>query len=126
MPPLVMKDIGISVSRTLAAGHSARAEPRPGAAAAARGRPWATRLGFRPLMMSGSLLGVDRGWSWLATSHGLVGDDAGRGRGAIGASMACTGSAIAMWPGAARLRSPAAKRSIGAGVWVSGAGSLVR
>ncbi len=70
-------------------------------------------------MMSGSLLYVI-GLVLLATSHGLVGVTLGAGV-AIGASMACTGSAIAMAVAARPV--PAAMRSTVLGL-VSGAGSL--
>ncbi|EHP43902.1 transporter, major facilitator superfamily protein [Cupriavidus basilensis OR16] len=70
-------------------------------------------------MMSGSLLYV-LGLALLATSHGMVGVTLGAGV-AIGASMACTGSAIAMAVAARPV--PAALRSAVLGI-VSGAGSL--
>lgn len=115
MPPLT-KDIGISVSDfTIAIAVQNLAwgllQPMAGALAA--------RVGFRPLMMSGSLLYV-LGLALLATAHGIVGVTLGAGV-AIGASMACTGSAISMAVAARPV--PAALRSAVLGI-VSGAGSL--
>ena len=115
MPPLT-KDLGISVSDftvAIAVQNLAWGLLQPLAGA------WATRVGFRPLMMAGSLLYVI-GLVLLCTSHGLVGVTLGAGV-AIGASMACTGSAISMAVAARPV--PAAMRSTVLGL-VSGAGSL--
>ncbi|NUT16005.1 MAG: MFS transporter, partial [Cupriavidus sp.] len=103
MPPLT-RDIGISVSDftvAIAVQNLAWGLLQPLAGA------WATRIGFRPLMMAGSLLYVV-GLVLLATAHSLVGVTLGAGV-AIGASMACTGSALAMAVAARPV--PAALRS---------------
>jgi len=115
MPPLT-KDIGISVSDftiAIAVQNLAWGLLQPFAGA------WAARMGFRPLMMSGSILYV-AGLALLASAHGMVGVTLGAGL-AIGASMACTGSAISMAVAARPV--PAAMRSTVLGL-VSGAGSL--
>ena len=54
---------------------------------------WATRLGYRPLMLAGALLYV-AGLVLLAVAQGVVSVTLGAGV-AIGAAMACTGSAFA-------------------------------
>jgi len=115
MPPLT-KDIGISVSDfTLAIAVQNLAwgflQPLAGA--------WAVRLGFRRLMVAGSLLYV-AGLMLLVTAHGFVSVLLGAGI-AIGASMALTGPAFAM---AVASRSvSAAVRSSVLGI-ISAAGSL--
>ncbi|MGT2489700.1 MFS transporter [Cupriavidus basilensis] len=114
--PLLTREIGISVSDftiAIAVQNLAWGLLQPLAGA------WATRVGFRPLMMSGSLLYV-LGLVLLATAHGIVGVTLGAGV-AIGASMACTGSAISMAVAARPV--PAALRSTVLGI-VPGAGSL--
>ncbi len=80
---------------------------------------WAVRLGYRPLMVAGALL-YGLGLLLLATAQGLLGVMLGAGL-AIGASMACTGSAMAMAV-AARPVSAALRSSV-LGM-VSAAGSL--
>ncbi|MGH8786497.1 MAG: MFS transporter, partial [Cupriavidus necator] len=84
MPPLT-RDLGISVSDftiAIAVQNLAWGLLQPLAGA------WATRIGFRPLMLAGSLLYVI-GLVLLATAHSMVGVTLGTGV-AIGASMACT------------------------------------
>lgn len=115
MPPLT-KDVGISVADfTLAIAVQNLAwgilQPLAGA--------WAVRVGFRPLMVAGSLL-YAAGLGLLVTAQGLVAVMLGAGV-AIGASMACTGGAIAMAVSARSV--PAAWRSTILGM-VSAAGSL--
>lgn len=115
MPPLT-KDIGITVSDfTLAIAVQNLSwgllQPLAGA--------WAVRVGYRPLMLAGSLLYV-LGLVLLATAQGLLGVVLGAGL-SIGASMACTGSAMAMAVAARRV-SPALRSSV-LGI-VSAAGSL--
>ncbi|WP_371704384.1 MFS transporter [Cupriavidus sp. L7L] len=115
MPPLT-RDIGISVSDftvAIAVQNLVWGLLQPLAGA------WATRIGFRPLMVAGSLLYMI-GLVLLATAHGMIGVTLGAGV-AIGASMACTGSALAMAVAARPV--PAALRSTVLGL-VSGAGSL--
>ena len=80
---------------------------------------WAVRLGYRPLMVGGAVL-YGLGLLLLATAQGLLGVMLGAGL-AIGASMACTGSAMAMAV-AARPVSAALRSSV-MGI-VSAAGSL--
>lgn len=115
MPPLT-KDVGISVSDfTLAVAVQNLAwgflQPWAGA--------WAARIGFRGLMVAGSLLYVV-GLMLLVTAHGFVSVLLGAGV-AIGASMALTGPAFAM---AVASRSVSAVvRSSVLGI-VSAAGSL--
>jgi MFS family permease len=114
--PALTKDVGISVSQfTLAIAIQNLAwgflQPLAGA--------WAVRLGYRPMMVGGSLLYVC-GLILLATSHGIVGVTLGAGV-AIGASMACTGSALSLAVSARSV--PAAMRSTVIGM-VSAAGSL--
>src|SRR5437868_5865744 len=86
-------------------------------------QPWtgalAVRLGFRPLMVGGALLYI-AGMMLLATAQGLLGVLLGAGL-AIGAAMACTGSAIAMAVAARSV--PPRIRSGVLGI-VSAAGSL--
>jgi predicted MFS family arabinose efflux permease len=55
---------------------------------------WAVRIGFRPLMTLGSVL-YFAGLLLLANTHGIVSVILGAGI-AIGASMACTGGAVAL------------------------------
>jgi predicted MFS family arabinose efflux permease len=115
MPPLT-RDIGISVSDfTLAIAVQnltwGLLQPIAGA--------WAVRLGFRPLMIGGALLYV-LGLVLLALAQGLVGVTLGAGL-LIGASMACTGPAIALSVAARPVS--AAVRSTVLGI-VSAAGSL--
>ncbi|MBL0151586.1 MAG: MFS transporter [Ideonella sp.] len=115
MPPLT-KDIGITVSDftlAIAVQNLAWGLLQPVAGA------WAVRLGYRPLMVAGSLLYV-LGLVLLATAQGLLGVVLGAGL-SIGASMACTGSAMAMAVAARRV-SPALRSSV-LGI-VSAAGSL--
>lgn len=77
------------------------------------------RIGFRPLMMAGSLLYI-LGMVLLASAQGMLGVLLGAGF-AVGAALAATGSAVAM---AASLRPvPPAARSLVLGV-VSAIGSL--
>ncbi|MBL8287634.1 MAG: MFS transporter [Rubrivivax sp.] len=115
MPPLT-RDVGISVSDfTLAIAVQNLAwgflQPLAGA--------WATRLGMRRLMVGGALLYI-AGLVMLALSHGLVTVVLGAGV-AIGAALACNGSALAL--AAASRPVPVALRSTVLGI-VSAAGSL--
>lgn len=115
VPPLT-RDIGISVSDfTIAVSIQNLAwgllQPFAGALA--------VRVGFRPLMLGGSLLYI-LGTLLLATAQGLLGVVLGAGV-AIGAALAATGSAVAM--AAAARPVPAAARSLVLGI-VSAAGSL--
>ncbi|AOZ03936.1 MFS transporter [Cupriavidus sp. USMAHM13] len=115
MPPLT-RDIGITVSDftvAIAVQNLSWGLLQPLAGA------WAGRLGFRRLMLGGSVLYL-AGLVLLATAHGLVGVTLGAGV-AIGAAMACTGSAISLAVAARPV--PAALRSTVLGL-VSGAGSL--
>jgi predicted MFS family arabinose efflux permease len=80
---------------------------------------WATRLGYRPLMLAGACLYVF-GLLLLACSQGAIGVTLGAGL-AIGASMACTGSAFAFAVAARPV--PVAIRSLVLGI-VSAIGSL--
>ncbi len=115
MPPLT-RDIGISVSDftlAIAVQNLGWGVLQPWAGA------WATRVGFRPLMVAGSLLYVV-GLVLLATSQGMVAVTLGAGI-AIGASMACTGPAFALAVAARPV--DAALRSTVLGI-VSAAGSL--
>jgi predicted MFS family arabinose efflux permease len=114
--PELTKDIGISVSDfTLAIAMQNLVwgvlQPLAGALA--------VRWGFRPLMLGGSALYL-LGLVLLATSHGTLGVIVGAGL-AIGASMACTGPALAM--AAASRPVSVALRSAVLGA-VSAAGSL--
>ena len=89
MPPLT-RDIGISVSDftlAIAVQNLTWGILQPFAGA------WAVRVGYRPLMVAGSLVYVC-GLTLLAMAHGLVAVILEAGF-AIGASMACTGGAIA-------------------------------
>ncbi len=115
MTPLT-KDTGISVSDfTLAIAVQNLAwgvlQPLAGA--------WAVRLGMRRMMVGGSLLYI-LGLVLLATASGLPGVVLGAGV-AIGAAMACTGSALAL--AAASRPVPVAARSAVLGI-VSAAGSV--
>jgi len=115
MPPLT-RDTGISVGDfTLAIAVQNLAwgflQPLAGA--------WATRLGMRRLMVGGALL-YTLGLVLLATAKGLTGVVLGAGV-AIGAALACNGSALAM--AAASRPVPVALRSAVLGI-VSAAGSL--
>ena len=117
MPPLT-RDTGISVGDfTLAIAVQNLAwgflQPLAGA--------WATRLGMRRLMVGGALL-YTLGLVLLATAQGLTGVVLGAGV-AIGAALACNGSALAM--AAASRPVPVALRSAVLGI-VSAAGSLGR
>lgn len=114
--PAMTQDLGISVSQfTLAIAVQNLVwgflQPLTGA--------WVVRIGYRPLMVSGALLYV-LGMVLLATAQGMLGVTLGAGI-AIGASMACTGSAIAMAVAARPVS--AAIRSTVLGV-VSAAGSI--
>ncbi len=114
--PALTRDVGISVSQfTLAIAVQNLVwgflQPLTGA--------WVVRIGYRPLMVSGGLLYV-LGMMLLATAQGMLGVTLGAGI-AIGASMACNGSAIAMAVAARPV--PAAIRSTVLGV-VSAAGSI--
>ncbi len=115
MPPLT-RDTGISVADfTLAIAVQNLAwgflQPLAGA--------WAARLGMRRLMVGGALL-YTTGLVLLATAQGLPGVMLGAGV-AIGAALACTGSALAL--AAASRPVPVAQRSLVLGI-VSAAGSL--
>lgn len=115
MPPLT-RDTGISVSDfTVAIALQnltwGLLQPLAGA--------WAARLGMRRLMVGGALLYIV-GLVLLATTRGLVGVMLGAGV-AIGAAMACNGSALAL--AAASRPVPVAVRSSVLGI-VSAAGSL--
>jgi MFS family permease len=80
---------------------------------------WAARVGFRPLMLAGAALYV-AALALLASAQGLLAVVLGAGV-MIGASLACTGSALTMSV-ATRVVSPA-NRSLVLGM-VSAAGSL--
>ncbi len=115
MPPLT-RDTGITVSDfTLAIAIQNLSwgllQPLAGA--------WAVRLGMRRLMVGGALLYI-LGLVLLASSTGLVGVILGAGV-AIGAAMACNGSALAL--AAASRPVPVAVRSSVLGI-VSAAGSI--
>lgn len=114
--PALTRDVGISVSDfTLAIAVQNLAwgflQPWAGGLAA--------RVGFRPLMVIGSLLYV-AGLVLLASAQGMVAVTLGAGL-AIGASMACTGPAFALAVAARPVE--AALRSTVLGI-VSAAGSL--
>ena len=114
--PALTKDIGISVSQftlAIAVQNLAWGFLQPFAGALA------VRIGYRPLMMAGAVLYV-MGMSTLWLSQGLLGVTLGAGL-AIGAAMACNGSAIAMAV-ASRPVSPALRSTV-LGI-VSAAGSL--
>jgi len=115
MPPLT-RDTGISVgdfTLAIAVQNLAWGFLQPIAGA------WAARLGMRRLMVGGALL-YTLGLVLLATASGLLGVMLGAGV-AIGAALACTGSAVAL--AAASRPVPLALRSTVLGV-VSAAGSL--
>lgn len=80
---------------------------------------WAVRVGFRPMMVAGAALYV-AALLLLASAQGLAGVVLGAGV-MIGASLACTGSALAMSV-ATRAVSPASRSTV-LGL-VSAAGSL--
>ncbi len=114
--PALTRDVGISVSQftlAIAVQNLVWGFLQPFAGA------WAVRVGYRTLMVAGAVLYV-LGMVLLATAQGLVGVTLGAGF-AIGASMACTGPAIAMAV-AARPVSAAVRSSV-LGI-VSAAGSL--
>ena len=114
--PALTKDLGISVSQftlAIAVQNLAWGFLQPFAGALA------VRIGYRPLMMAGVALYVTgMGTLWMA--QGLWGVTFGAGL-AIGAAMACNGSAIAMAV-ASRPVSPALRSTV-LGI-VSAAGSL--
>lgn len=115
MPPLT-REVGISVGDfTMAVALQNLAwgflQPLAGA--------WAARLGMRRLMVGGALL-YTLGLVLLASANGLVGVMLGAGV-AIGAALACNGSALAL--AAASRPVPLAVRSTVLGI-VSAAGSL--
>jgi len=115
MPPLT-KDTGISVSDftiAIAVQNLAWGLLQPLAGA------WAVRLGMRRLMVGGALLYI-AGLMLLATASGLPGVVLGAGV-AIGAALACNGSALAL--AAASRPVPVAVRSSVLGI-VSAAGSV--
>ena len=115
MPPLT-RDTGISVgdfTLAIAVQNLAWGFLLPVAGA------WATRLGMRGLMVGGALLYI-LGLVLLATAGGLLGVMLGAGV-AIGAALACNGSALAL--AAASRPVPLALRSTVLGI-VSAAGSL--
>jgi predicted MFS family arabinose efflux permease len=115
MPPLT-RDTGISVADftlAIAVQNLAWGFLQPVAGA------WAARLGMRKLMVGGALL-YTVGLVSLATAQGLAGVMLGAGV-AIGAALACNGSALAL--AAASRPVPAAVRSAVLGI-VSAAGSL--
>lgn len=114
--PAITRDVHVTVSQftlAVAAQNLVWGFLQPFAGA------WAVRLGYRPVMMAGALLYV-LGMVLLATTQGMLGIALGAGL-AIGASMACTGSAIAMAVAARSV--PAWVRSTVLGI-VSAAGSL--
>ena len=115
MPPLT-RDTGIAVSDftlAIAVQNLAWGALQPLAGA------WAVRLGMRRLMVGGALCYI-LGLVLLATTSGLLGVVLGAGV-CIGASLACTGSALAM--AAASRPVPVAVRSSVLGI-VSAAGSV--
>jgi predicted MFS family arabinose efflux permease len=115
MPPLT-RDVGISVgdfTLAIAVQNLAWGLLQPVAGA------WATRLGMRRLMVGGALL-YALGLVLLATAGGLLGVVLGAGA-AIGAALACNGSALAL--AAASRPVPLALRSTVLGI-VSAAGSV--
>ena len=115
MPPLT-RDTGISVgdfTLAIAVQNLAWGVLQPIAGA------WAARLGMRRLMVGGALL-YTLGLVLLASANGLVGVMLGAGL-AIGAALACNGSALAL--AAASRPVPLAVRSTVLGI-VSAAGSL--
>jgi len=89
--PDITRDVGISVTQftlAIAAQNLVWGLLQPFAGA------WAVRVGYRTVMMAGALLYV-LGMVLLATAQGMLGIALGAGF-AVGASMACTGSAITM------------------------------
>ncbi len=115
LPPIT-KDLGISVSQftmAIAVQNVTWGLLQPIAGA------WAARIGYRPLMLTGALLYV-LGLVLLATSQGMITITLGAGV-AIGASMACNGSAFAF--AVASRPVPVAIRSLVLGI-VSAIGSL--
>lgn len=115
MPPLT-RDVGISVgdfTMAIAVQNLAWGFLQPLAGA------WAARLGMRRLMVAGALL-YTLGLVLLATAGGLTGVMLGAGV-AIGAALACNGSALAL--AAASRPVPLALRSTVLGI-VSAAGSV--
>ena len=115
MPPLT-RDVGISVgdfTLAIAVQNLAWGFLQPVAGA------WAARLGMRRLMVGGALL-YTLGLVLLATAGGLLGVMLGAGV-AIGAALACNGSALAL--AAASRPVPLALRSTVLGI-VSAAGSV--
>ena len=114
--PALTRDLGISVSDftlAIALQNLCWGVLQPFAGA------WAVRLGYRPMMVSGAAL-YALGLVLLATAQGLVAVMLGAGV-AIGASLACTGSALTL--AAAAKPTPVALRSAVLGM-VSAAGSL--
>jgi len=114
--PSLTRDTGISVADftlAIAVQNLAWGFLQPVAGA------WAARLGMRRLMVGGALL-YTLGLVLLATAGGLLGVMLGAGV-AIGAALACNGSALAM--AAASRPVPVAVRSMVLGI-VSAAGSL--
>lgn len=114
--PLVTRDIGISVADftlALAVQNLVWGLLQPIAGA------WSARIGMRRLMVGGALL-YCVGLVLLATASGFVGVMLGAGI-AIGAALACNGSALTM--AAASRPVPIALRSAVLGI-VSAAGSL--
>ncbi len=114
--PLVTRDIGISVADftlALAVQNLVWGLLQPIAGA------WSARIGMRRLMVGGALL-YCVGLVLLATASGYVGVMLGAGI-AIGAALACNGSALTM--AAASRPVPIALRSAVLGI-VSAAGSL--
>ena len=114
--PLVTRDIGISVADftlALAVQNLVWGLLQPIAGA------WSARIGMRRLMVGGALL-YCVGLVLLATASGFVGVMLGAGV-AIGAALACNGSALTM--AAASRPVPIALRSAVLGI-VSAAGSL--
>lgn len=115
MPPLT-RDVGISVgdfTLAIALQNLAWGFLQPVAGA------WAARLGMRRLMVGGALL-YTLGLVLLASAGGLLGVMLGAGL-AIGAALACNGSALAL--AAASRPVPLALRSTVLGI-VSAAGSV--
>ena len=103
--PELTKDIGISVSDftlAIAVQNLVWGVLQPVAGALA------VRWGFRSLMVGGSALYL-LGLMLLATSHGTLGVIVGAGL-AIGASMACTGPALAMAAASRPVQRGAAQR----------------
>lgn len=115
MPPLT-RDVGITVSQftvAIAVQNLAWGFLQPFAGALV------VRVGYRPVMLGGAVLYV-AGLVALAFAHGLLGVVVGAGV-LIGASLACTGSAVTMAVAARAV--PLALRSTMLGI-VAAAGSL--